>query len=267
MRKNLFYFVLAAVSLIIALPSCSKDNGDGNDVDYAAQIAKSYPGTLIVAGTSTEYTMDVSRRGVNLIKLELTNFTYMGMNFGDIVLDSITLKKTGNDSIRFSAENKSVTVNVNGDPTTVMIDVEGASLNSTLTVEMLVKYIMPIPVYFTTEPVTGNAVAEGGEIWTAMNGIYDGILNPGDIDKNVTVEKTGGYDIMITIPSVSFAPGMPNMTISVPATVTENPDETCSFSGTIPYVGGTLTGTAMSVGNITFTASALGYTIEYTGSK
>jgi hypothetical protein len=267
MRKNLFYFVLAAVSLVITLSSCSKDNGDGNDVDYAAQIAKSYPGNLIVAGgIPTQYTMDISRSGINLIKLELKNLSYMGMvNMGDIILDNLALTKNGNDSIRFSAKNKPV--NVEG--VSVEIDVDGATLNGTLVVNMRIKGITdePIPVYFTTEPVSGNVVAEGGEIWTAMDGIYNGILNPGDMDKNVTVTKTGNYDIMITIPSVSFNPLMPLMDISVPATVTENPDGTCSFTGIIPLVGGPLTGTAMSVGNITFTASALGYTIDYTGSK
>ena len=263
MRKNLFYFVLMAVSLVTTLSSCKKDNG--NDVDYAIQIAKSYPGTLIVGGISTPYTIDISRTGINLIKLELKNFSYIGMNLGDIVLDNIALTKNGNDSIRFSSENKSITVDVEG----ASVDLKGASLDDDLTITMSIKDVLaePIPVYFTTGVVDNDDVAEGGEIWTAMDGAYNGTFNPGDVEESVTVEKTGGYSITITIPSLSFL-GMPEgIPISIPATVTEDPDGTCSFTGTFLAGGGTLTGKAKSVGNITFTATAFGTTIEYIGSK
>jgi uncharacterized secreted protein with C-terminal beta-propeller domain len=282
MRRSVFYLLLAVLGFV-ALPSCSKDEKEKEKevvVDYALEIAKTYEGALKVEDDDpVANTIVIERTGENKVKLTLKQFihTPSGINFGDIVMDDIAVTKNG-DAILFSVEKKMVTVTISD--ASVSITVNGTSSNGSLELNINMGKVLDIEkisAYFTTDKSILPPPVTSGAIWAALDGTYNGTLIytvRGTTRENpsvVTIEKKGGWEIQL---SVNGVPMLETITFS-DITVTENSDETCTFSGTFEdsLCSATITGSANELGKVEFSGSidvaAMGtsISISYTGSK
>jgi len=293
MKKNVFYLLLAVLGFVV-LPSCSKDK---EEEDYALEIAKTYEGALRVADADyAASTIIIERTETNKVKLTLKDFTYEGLNLGDIVVDDITVKK--GEKILLSTENKSVTVNLFGNPTTVFIDIAGTYTNGSLVLDITIKEAPvagTIKADFTTDksvippappiPPTPPVSATFDEIWNAIEGTYNGTVSmkgsvtPMGEDVKITIIKTSDSEISVHMDGIT-SPGMSLGDVNFTATVEKGENPVCAFSastnlsltmGAPMSLPATIVGKTNEVNkmNLIISTSMMGTPIEviYSGSK
>lgn len=290
MKKNVFYLLLAVLGFVV-LPSCSKDKNE--ETDYALEIAKSYDGALKVAdATPAANTIVIDRTGTNKVKLTLKQFTYTGISLGDIVVDDITVTKK--DDILLSAENKQVTINLLGSPTTVSIDIAGTHTTNSLVLNITIKeapVVGTITAYFTTDksiipapagPTESTETSTFEEIWNAIEGTYNGTVSMGgDLmgeDVEITIAKISGFEINVHMNGISES-SMSLDDIDFTATVEKGEEVVCTFSASTNLslslfpmpISAMITGKTNNVDkiNLIITASIMGTPMEviYSGSK
>lgn len=101
MKKNLFFYLFAVLCTMPLFTSCSDDEENTPVViPVDEEIAGNYKGTLDVTvdGTalaSVTQRVSVAKSGDNAIDLSITNFSFMGIQLGDINLDDCTLTPNG----------------------------------------------------------------------------------------------------------------------------------------------------------------------------
>ena len=101
MKKNLFFYLFAAVCAMPLFTSCSDDDENTSVViPVEEEIAGNYKGTLDVtvdgnALASVTQRVSVTKSGDNAIDLSISNFSFMGIQLGDINLDDCTLTPNG----------------------------------------------------------------------------------------------------------------------------------------------------------------------------
>lgn len=130
--KNLVFLMMAFFAL--SFTACSDDDDDtlAQRVEgtYTGEIEVSLPG--IPADNFPNKTVSVVATGDNVVTLSLKDFTFGGMNIGDIVIPGIQLaekSETDEDGTWNYAEpdgRAKVTINLAGTPTEVTVKVNGA---------------------------------------------------------------------------------------------------------------------------------------------
>ena len=122
MKKNLFLLVLLFVSTLIT--SCKDDEkmpeliGDElNKVYYKGDLDIKL--NNVTVGEDIPQKIYITKTGVNLIKMELNNFSFSGMPIGDIVVNNIAVIKTGNNHTFTGAEK--ITLPVSAEPCAVSV--------------------------------------------------------------------------------------------------------------------------------------------------
>lgn len=108
MNKKLFLLVAFVLSLGLGFTACGDDEEDDTTVDYAAKIAGTYNGVLVVDFGTQEKTeasdvevpdtqdIKIERVAQNKIKLSVTNFVFEGMgNVGSINIETTVSENGG----------------------------------------------------------------------------------------------------------------------------------------------------------------------------
>lgn len=105
MNKKLFLLVTFILSLGLGFTACGDDDKDEPTVDYAAQIAGTYNGELVVdlgtaGGEQDPITQDIKieRLAENKIKLSVTDFIFPGLGtdpIGNIEIETTVSENNG----------------------------------------------------------------------------------------------------------------------------------------------------------------------------
>ena len=100
MKKNLFYCLFAVLCTMPLFTSCSDDDEASVVIPVEEEIAGNYKGTLDVtvdgnALASVSQRVSVAQSGDNAIDLSISNFSFMGIQLGDINLDDCVLTSNG----------------------------------------------------------------------------------------------------------------------------------------------------------------------------
>lgn len=100
MKKNLFFYLFALVCAMPLFTSCSDDKETPVVVPVEEEIAGNYKGTLDVTVdgnklASVAQRVSVSESGDNAIDLSISNFSFMGIQLGDINLNDCVLTPNG----------------------------------------------------------------------------------------------------------------------------------------------------------------------------
>lgn len=102
MNKKLFLLVAFVLSLGLGFTACGDDEKEDPAVDYAAQVAGTYNGELVVdlgtaGGEQDPITRDIkiARKADNSIELSLDDFIFMDMPVGDIKVSTAVSENEG----------------------------------------------------------------------------------------------------------------------------------------------------------------------------
>lgn len=113
MNKKLLCLLTFVFSLGLTFTACSSDDDDA--VDYAAQVAGTYNGTLNVkvgeapAEDVTGQDIKLKRTGENKAELLIENFSLGEINAGSITVDNITVTES-NGTVKLGDISKNVSL-------------------------------------------------------------------------------------------------------------------------------------------------------------
>ena len=103
MKKSLFYCLFAVLCAVNLFSSCSENEGIVIPID--SDLAGKYKGKLDVSisqngvdipgGTVESQIIAVTKAGDNAVSLSITDFSFMGIEIGDINLNDCVLKANG----------------------------------------------------------------------------------------------------------------------------------------------------------------------------
>lgn len=98
MKKNLFYCLFAVLCAVSVFTSCSSNDEPGTTVPVNADVTGNYKGKLdvtvtqggvdIPGGSAENQMVTVSKAGESAVNLSITNFSFMGFEFGNINLNN-----------------------------------------------------------------------------------------------------------------------------------------------------------------------------------
>lgn len=112
MKKNLFYYLFAVLCTMPLFTSCSDDDEAPVVIPIEDELAGNYGGALeitvngvTISGTDgIPQNVELTKAGDAAISLSLTDFSFMGIEVGDIDLNNCPLTATGENSYSFTAE-------------------------------------------------------------------------------------------------------------------------------------------------------------------
>lgn len=113
MKKNLFFYLFAVLCTVSLFTSCSDDDEPAVTVPVSANVAGNYKGALNVtlkmetgdvpAGNVPAQLVSVTNAGENTVDLKISNFSFSGMQLGDIEVSGCQLTDAGNGKYTFTA--------------------------------------------------------------------------------------------------------------------------------------------------------------------
>lgn len=124
MKKSLLYYVFAMLCMVNLFTSCSEDTSTVLPIDsdltgkYRGKldVAISQDGVDAPAGTIDSQIISVTKAGDNAVNLSITDFSFMGIQIGDINLNDCVLNVNG-ENYEFTGvttiETELLTANVN----------------------------------------------------------------------------------------------------------------------------------------------------------
>lgn len=140
MKKNLFYCLFAVLCAVSVFTSCSSNDEPGTTVPVNADVTGNYKGKLdvtvtqggadIPGGSAENQMVTVSKVGESAVNLSITNFSFMGFEFGNINLNDCQLTASGSN-YTFTGSTK-----VNLGILTADVNAEGVFAGNNLTVNM-----------------------------------------------------------------------------------------------------------------------------------
>ena len=112
MKKNLFFYLFAVLCTMPLFTSCSDDDEAPVVIPIEDELAGNYGGALeitvngvTISGTDgIPQNVELTKAGDAAISLSLTDFSFMGIEVGDIDLNNCPLTATGENSYSFTAE-------------------------------------------------------------------------------------------------------------------------------------------------------------------
>lgn len=112
MKKSLFFYLFALVCAMPLFTSCSDDDENVPAViPVDEELAGNYGGKLeiqlfgqVISGDGIPQNVTVTKAGDNAISLSIVDFSFLGIQVGDINLSNCPLASTGENSYSFTAE-------------------------------------------------------------------------------------------------------------------------------------------------------------------
>lgn len=112
MKKSLFFYLFALVCAMPLFTSCSDDDENVTAViPVDEELAGNYGGKLeiqlfgqVISGDGIPQNVTVTKAGDNAISLSIVDFSFLGIQVGDINLSNCPLASTGENSYSFTAE-------------------------------------------------------------------------------------------------------------------------------------------------------------------
>ena len=110
MKKNLFFYLFAVLCTMPLFTSCSDDD-ESVVIPVDEEIAGNYGGKLDIklmgqpiSGDGIAQNVSVTKAGDNAISLSIADFSFVGVQVGDINLNNCALTSTGENAYSFTAE-------------------------------------------------------------------------------------------------------------------------------------------------------------------
>ena len=110
MKKNLFFYLFAVLCTMPLFTSCSDDD-EPVVIPVDEEIAGNYGGKLDIklmgqpiSGDGIAQNVSVTKAGDNAISLSIADFSFVGVQVGDINLNNCALTSTGENAYSFTAE-------------------------------------------------------------------------------------------------------------------------------------------------------------------
>ena len=146
MKKNLFFYVFAVLCTMPFFTSCSDDDDDTPVViPIDEEIVGNYGGTLeiqlfgvAISGDGIAQNINVTKAGDNAISLSIVDFSFVGVQVGDINLENCPLVSTGENSYSFTADPFDL-ASEDGTMTCTVTLNRGTIVNETLTLDLSIK--------------------------------------------------------------------------------------------------------------------------------
>lgn len=267
MKKNLFFYLFAVLCTVSLFTSCSDDDEPTVTVPGNVDVAGDYKGALNVtlkmetgdvpAGNVPAQLVSVTDAGENMVDLKISNFSFSGMQLGDIEVSGCQLTDAGNGKYTFTATSS---MDVTG-LLSAGIKANGVFENETLTLDLDIDDVklMGSPVPYTVKVAYSGTKLSGTESSEAkiLSFVFDkevaavDSLVVGDVVINEE-SKTITFMVADTAKAEYLTALVPTIEVSEKATVTPASGVAQDFSN-----GKTLT--------YTVTAEN-GTTVEYVAS-
>lgn len=270
MKKNLFLCLFAALCTMGTFTACSSDDEPGVTTPAAADVTGNYKGNLDVKITQGEMEIpggkvenqlvSVTKAGESTVSLSISDFSFMGIQIGDINLNDCQLSGSG-DKYTFTGTTK-----VNAAILTADVDAEGTFEGDKLTINMdiaasLGSVKQTVKVVYTGTKLTGSESSEA----KILSFVFDQEVSAANavvLEQPVVDEtaKTIKFAVSADATSDDLSKLMPTIEVSEKATVTPASGAVQDFSNgkTVTY-----TVTAENGTKVTYTASVYGNVTSY----
>ena len=270
MKKNLFLCLFAALCTMGTFTACSSDDEPGVTTPAAADVTGNYKGNLDVKITQGEMEIpggkvenqlvSVTKAGESTVSLSISDFSFMGIQIGDINLNECQLSGSG-DKYTFTGTTK-----VNAAILTADVDAEGTFEGDKLTINMdiaasLGSVKQTVKVVYTGTKLTGSESSEA----KILSFVFDQEVSAANavvLEQPVVDEtaKTIKFAVRADATSDDLSKLMPTIEVSEKATVTPASGAVQDFSNgkTVTY-----TVTAENGTKVTYTASVYGNVTPY----
>lgn len=270
MKKNLFLCLFAALCTMGTFTACSSDDEPGVTTPAAADVTGNYKGNLDVKITQGEMEIpggkvenqlvSVTKAGESTVSLSISDFSFMGIQIGDINLNECQLSGSG-DKYTFTGTTK-----VNAAILTADVDAEGTFEGDKLTINMdiaasLGSVKQTVKVVYTGTKLTGSESSEA----KILSFVFDQEVSAANavvLEQPVVDEtaKTIKFAVSADATSDDLSKLMPTIEVSEKATVTPASGAVQDFSNgkTVTY-----TVTAENGTKVTYTASVYGNVTPY----
>ena len=250
--------------------ACSSDDEPGVTTPAAADVTGNYKGNLDVKITQGEMEIpggkvenqlvSVTKAGESTVSLSISDFSFMGIQIGDINLNECQLSGSG-DKYTFTGTTK-----VNAAILTADVDAEGTFEGDKLTINMdiaasLGSVKQTVKVVYTGTKLTGSESSEA----KILSFVFDQEVSAANavvLEQPVVDEtaKTIKFAVRADATSDDLSKLMPTIEVSEKATVTPASGAVQDFSNgkTVTY-----TVTAENGTKVTYTASVYGNVTPY----
>ena len=209
MKKNLFFLftLICSMSLFTA---CSDDDPDYTPV-IEEEIAGNYKGELGVSINGQQVAQNIPQRisvsgaGATSINLSLTNFSFSGIQVGDVALQNCPMTQNGNTYDFTGATN----LNITG--LTASVNATGNIGNGTVSITMDIDATLgtveqTVVVTYTGTKLSGTE-GTGAEI-TGFTFDSEAVTEAPVIDgTNITFKVAEGADITALAPTITISEG------------------------------------------------------------
>lgn len=201
MKKNLFFYLFALVCAMPLFTSCSDDDKDiaiptdelaGN---YGGTLEISIDGVTVSGPNGIAQNINVTKAGDAAVSLSIVDFSFMGIEVGDINLTDCPLTVTGEDSYSFTAEpfdlsaaDGKMTCTVKLNSGTIVdglltlnfdIDAQLGTVQQSVTVEFTGTHGTTVEIPSSGEQSQTNNIRYDFESWDKpTNATYDEVVNP-----------------------------------------------------------------------------------------
>lgn len=262
MKKNLFLCLFAALCTMGTFTACSSDDEPGVTTPAAADVTGNYKGNLDVKITQGEMEIpggkvenqlvSVTKAGESTVSLSISDFSFMGIQIGDINLNDCQLSGSG-DKYTFTGTTK-----VNAVILTADVEAEGTFEGDKLTINMDIDASVAgqkqtVKVVYTGTKLTGSESSEA----KILSFVFDQEVSAANavvLEQPVVDEtaKTIKFAVSANATSDDLSKLMPTIEVSEKATVTPASGAAQDFSNgkTVTY-----TVTAENGTKVTYTAS------------
>lgn len=270
MKKNLFLCLFAALCTMGTFTACSSDDEPGVTTPAAADVTGNYKGNLDVKITQGEMEIpggkvenqlvSVTKAGESTVSLSISDFSFMGIQIGDINLNDCQLSGSG-DKYTFTGTTK-----VNAVILTADVEAEGTFEGDKLTINMDIDASVAgqkqtVKVVYTGTKLTGSESSEA----KILSFVFDQEVSAANavvLEQPVVDEtaKTIKFAVSADATSDDLSKLMPTIEVSEKATVTPASGAVQDFSNgkTVTY-----TVTAENGTKVTYTASVYGNVTSY----
>ena len=209
MKKNLF-FLFALICSMSLFTACSDDDPDYTPV-IEEEIAGNYKGVLGVSINGQQVAQNIPQRisvsgaGATSINLSLTNFSFSGIQVGDVALQNCPMTQNGNTYDFTGATN----LNITG--LTASVNATGNIGNGTVSITMDIDATLgtveqTVVVTYTGTKLSGTE-GTGAEI-TGFTFDSEAVTETPVIDgTNITFKVAEGADITALAPTITISEG------------------------------------------------------------
>lgn len=253
MKKNLFFYLFAVLCTVSLFTSCSDDDEPAVTVPVSANVAGNYKGALNVtlkmetgdvpAGNVPAQLVSVTNAGENMVDLKISNFSFSGMQLGDIEVSGCQLTDAGNGKYTFTATSS---MDVTG-LLSAGIKANGVFEDKTLTLDLDIDDVklMGSPVPYTVKVAYSGTKLSGTESSEAkiLSFVFDKevaaanavVMGEPVIDET---SKTIKFTVNSEATAEELAALVPTIEVSEKATVTPASGEVGDFSNgkTVTYI-------------------------------